>query len=111
MAIYLCHEQPDLFEHDAVVLDAAPGRVLLDRSAFHPGGGGQVSDTGWIDHAGGTVEVTGVQADGDAHWLVLAAPVELSGGVRLRVDAPRRARIAQLHTDSHVLNAIVFERF
>jgi len=85
--------------------------VLLDRSAFHPGGGGQVSDTGWIDHAGGTVEVTGVQADGDAHWLVLAAPVELSGGVRLRVDAPRRARIAQLHTDSHVLNAIVFERF
>ena len=29
----------------------------------------------------------------------------------MRVDAERRARVAQLHTDSHVLNAIVFERF
>src|SRR6478736_5994660 len=111
MAIYLCHEQPDLFEHDAVVLDAAPGRVLLDRSALHPGGGGQVSDTGWIDHAGGTTAVTGVAPEGDAHWLLLADGDEVSGQVRVRVDAPRRARVAQLHTDSHILNAIVFDRF
>ncbi len=29
----------------------------------------------------------------------------------MRVDAERRSRVAQLHTDSHILNAIVFERF
>ena len=46
MAVYLCHEQPDLYEHGAVVVGAAPGRVALDRSAFHPGGGGQVSESG-----------------------------------------------------------------
>ena len=50
MAVYLCHEFPDLYEHDA---DGAstpvPGRVVLDRSAFHPGGGGQVSDIGWLE--------------------------------------------------------------
>ena len=60
MAVYLCHEQPDLYEHEATVAAAAPGRVLFDRSAFHPGGGGQLGDTGWVEHAGGVVAVAGV---------------------------------------------------
>ena len=29
----------------------------------------------------------------------------------VRVDADRRGRVASLHTDSHILNAFVFERF
>ncbi len=29
----------------------------------------------------------------------------------MRVDAERRSRVAQLHTDSHILNALVYERF
>lgn len=108
MAVYLCHEQPDLHEHEARVLDAAPGRVLLDRSAFHPGGGGQVSDAGWIEHGGGVVPVTAV----DDGWHVLGDEMlELSGTVNIRVDADRRSRVAQLHTDSHILNALVFEQF
>ena len=111
MAVYLCHEQPDLHEHAARVVDAAPGRVQLDRSAFHPGGGGQVSDAGWLEHDGGVVEVTGVEVDGDRWWHVLGDDVELSGDVVVRVDADRRGRVASLHTDSHILNAFVFERF
>lgn len=108
MAVYLCHEQPDLHEHEARVLDAGAGRVLLDRSAFHPGGGGQVSDAGWIEHGGGVVPVTAV----DDGWHVLGDEMlELSGTVIVRVDADRRSRVAQLHTDSHILNALVFERF
>jgi misacylated tRNA(Ala) deacylase len=111
MAVYLCHEQPDLHEHEAAVLAAEPGRVLLDRSALHPGGGGQVSDTGWLEHAGGVVAITGVDPVGDDVWHLLAEPVELTGQVVLRVDAERRHRVAQLHTDSHILNAIVFDRY
>ena len=30
-SVYLCHQFPDLHEHEAVVLDASPGRVRLDR--------------------------------------------------------------------------------
>ena len=111
MAVYLCHEFPDLYEHEAVVLDAQPGRVRLDRSAFHPGGGGQVSDAGWLEHAGGVVAVTGIETvEGDV-WHLLADEVELTGGVVVKVDAGHRSRVAQLHTDSHVLNALVYERF
>jgi misacylated tRNA(Ala) deacylase len=112
MAVYLCHDYPDLYEHEAAIIDAAPGRVVLDRSAFHPGGGGQVSDTGWLDHAAGTVDVTGVDNVDGVVWHVLADDaLELAGPVVLRVDHERRSRVAQLHTDSHVLNALVYESF
>ena len=111
MAVYLCHEFPDLYEHDAVVVDAVPGRVVLDRSALHPGGGGQVSDVGWLDHAGGTAAIIGIETSDDVVWHVLDADVEPSGPVVVRVDADHRSRVAQLHTDSHVLNALVYDRF
>jgi misacylated tRNA(Ala) deacylase len=94
-----------------VVVDAVPGRVVLDRSAFHPGGGGQVSDIGTIEHAGGLVAVTGIETVDDVVWHVLDHEVALAGEVTVRVDAAHRSRVAQLHTDSHVLNAIVFERW
>ncbi len=110
-SVYLCHQFPDLHEHSAAVVDAEPGRVRLDRSALHPGGGGQVSDTGWVEHAGGVVAISGVETDGDVIWHLLAEPVSVAGEVVVRVDAERRSRVAQLHTDSHILNAIVFERF
>jgi misacylated tRNA(Ala) deacylase len=117
MAVYLCHQQPDLVEHDALVVDGRAGRVLLDRSALHPGGGGQVSDTGWIEYAGGVVAITGVEtlatdAGDEQTWHLLGDDsAELSGTVLVRVDAERRARVASLHTDSHILNALVFDRF
>jgi misacylated tRNA(Ala) deacylase len=111
MAVYLCHEQPELYEHGATVVDAAPGRVALDRSAFHPGGGGQVSDVGTIEHAGGVVAVTGIETVDDVVWHLLGADVALAGDVVVRVDADHRSRVAQLHTDSHILNAIVFDRW
>jgi misacylated tRNA(Ala) deacylase len=111
MAVYLCHEFPDLYAHEAQVLDARPGRVALDRSAFHPGGGGQVSDVGWLEHATGVVPVTGIETVDGQVWHVLGDDIELAGEVVVKVDAEHRSRVAQLHTDSHVLNALVYERF
>jgi misacylated tRNA(Ala) deacylase len=112
VAIYLCHEQPDLYLHDARVVDARPGAVRLDSSAFHPGGGGQVSDVGRIEWSGGSVPVTGIEVDGDVWWHLLDDPTASpSGEVRVSVDADHRLRVASLHTTSHVLNAFVFAEF
>ena len=112
MAVYLCHEFPDLYEHEATVVDAAPGRVVLDRSALHPGGGGQVSDVGWLDHAGGTV-ADHRHRDRRRRRVARARRrrSSSSGPVVVRVDAEHRSRVAQLHTDSHILNALVYDRF
>ena len=112
MAVYLCHSEPDLYEHDAEVVDVRPGAVALSRSAFHPGGGGQVSDVGHIEFGGGTAAITGIEQDGDVWWHLLdddqAAP---NGSVVVHVDADHRLAVASLHTMSHVLNAFVFDEF
>jgi misacylated tRNA(Ala) deacylase len=116
MAIYLCHEQPDLLVHDAEIVATRPGAVVLSRSAFHPGGGGQVSDRGHITWSGGEAVVTGIEVDGDVWWHLLDRDVEPSGIipsgiVEVHVDGEHRHRVASLHTMSHVLNAFVFDEF
>jgi misacylated tRNA(Ala) deacylase len=60
---------------------------------------------------GGEVRVVGLEAAGGQLWLVLAAPVEISGPVEAAVDPQFRKLMSQLHTGTHVLNALVFQAF
>jgi misacylated tRNA(Ala) deacylase len=111
MSRYFCHEHPDVLLVETRVVDARPGAVLLERSPFHPGGGGQLADRGVLRWSGGEVRVTGIEAAGGGYWHVIAEPVEMAGAVQVAVDAVFRSMMAQLHTDTHVLNALVFQRF
>jgi misacylated tRNA(Ala) deacylase len=112
MSVYLCHSEPDLYVFEAEVVGARPGAVLLSRSALHPGGGGQVCDVGTLEHAGRPLQIVGIERDGEDWWHLLSDEhAELAGSVRVNIDAEHRNRVAQLHTDSHVLNALVFESF
>jgi misacylated tRNA(Ala) deacylase len=111
MARYLCHDEPDLLAFEADVVDARPGMVLLSRSAFYPGGGGQLPDRGAIEWPHGVVAVTGFEEHDARLWITLAEPVELHGSVLGRVDQEFRHMMAQLHTNLHVVNAFVFQRF
>lgn len=111
MSVYLCHEQPDLYEHTAEVVDYRPGAVLLSRSALHPGGGGQVPDRGTIEHSGGIANITDIIHEGKRHWHVVDTQDEIAGEVLVKVDATYRHMVASLHTDTHILNALVFEEF
>ena len=111
MAIYLCHEQPDLLHHDAEIIGTRPGAVLLSRSALHPGGGGQESDQAELEHAQGKCRIVGVQQEGVKVWHLLDVDIHLSEqSVHVAIDAERRATLAQLHTATHILNALVFQR-
>jgi misacylated tRNA(Ala) deacylase len=107
----LCHEEPDLLEFEAAVVNARPGMVVLSRSAFYPGGGGQPVDRGVLRWAGGEARVERLEASGDALWHVLAEPVLIDGAVLGVVDAAFRRRMCQLHTDLHIVNALAFQAF
>jgi misacylated tRNA(Ala) deacylase len=107
----LCHDAPDLLEFEAAVADTRPGMVLLTRSAFYPGGGGQPVDRGVIRWAGGEVRVQRLEPEGDALWHVLADPVLVEGAVLGVVDAAFRRQMCQLHTDLHIVNALAFQAF
>jgi misacylated tRNA(Ala) deacylase len=111
MARYLCHEEPDLREAETAVLDARPGAVVLARSPFFPGGGGQLPDRGLIRWRDGDVRVTDLVQEDGRTWHVLAEPLVLDGPVVAVVDDGFRAQMAQLHTGQHVLNALVFQAF
>jgi misacylated tRNA(Ala) deacylase len=93
------------------VVDARPGAVVLEQSPFHPGGGGQLVDRGRLRWNGGEVRVTGSKIAGGRYWHLLVEPVEVAGAVEAAVDPAFRSMMAQLHTDTHILNALVFHHF
>ena len=111
MTRYFCHENPDILILETRVVNARPGAVLLEQSPFHPGGGGQFVDRGLLRWSGGEVRVIGIDATAEGFWHLLADPVELAGPVETAVDADFRSMMAQLHTDTHILNALVFRDF
>lgn len=110
-SVYLCHEQPDLLDFETEIIGARPSAVLLARSALHPGGGGQVADHATMTHGGGVVQIVDVSLEDGHYWHVLDQPLQLEGNVRISIDAAHRSRVAQLHTDTHILNALVFREF
>jgi misacylated tRNA(Ala) deacylase len=109
--VYLCHEEPDLLDFETEIIDARPGAVVLARSALHPGGGGQVADRATLTHRDGVVQIVDVSLEEGRYWHVLDQPIDLRGNVRILIDAAHRSRVAQLHTDTHILNALVFREF
>ncbi|EPS5939760.1 alanyl-tRNA editing protein [Klebsiella quasipneumoniae] len=77
----------------------ADGRyaIELDRTLFHPQGGGQPA-RGWI--AGQAVETVIVRGDSVLH--ILSQPLPL-GEVEMRIDASARQLHARLHSAGHLL--------
>jgi misacylated tRNA(Ala) deacylase len=111
MPHYLCHEHPALLDFESTILDARPGAILLSRSALHPGGGGQLCDTATLKHAHGIAQIIGISIENGHHWHLLDAPLELAGHVQINIDAERRSTLSQLHTATHILNALVYQAF
>jgi Ser-tRNA(Ala) deacylase AlaX len=72
--------------------------VVMQSTIFHPQGGGQPFDTGWL----GDSQVLRVtqEADGVVHYV--DQPVVL-GPIIARVDAQRRALHTRLHSAGHLI--------
>ena len=104
-------------EADAGVVDVDTHerRVLLDRTVFYPGGGGQPPDRGALWIGDDRLEVVGVSADHNGVWHHLADEevVLPSAGTALRgeVDWDRRYALMRTHTAMHALCGVVWERF
>jgi len=105
------HDHPDILQLEADVLDARPGAVLLERSPFFPGGGGQLADRGVLRWSGGELPVTGLARDERGLWHAVPGDSLVSGKVVLDVEPTFRALMCELHTLAHVVNALVYTRF
>jgi misacylated tRNA(Ala) deacylase len=112
MARSFYHENPDRLVLETEVIDARPGRVLLAQSPFYPGGGGQLADRGTLRWSGGEHAVAGLEPAGGRLWHLLEDPAaEVAGPVEAAVDPEFRRMMRELHTGTHILNALVFQHF
>lgn len=106
MSERLYHRDPYLFEFDATIVSSTErdGRreVVLDDTAFYPGGGGQPCDRGTLAGA----PVIEVKYAGEEIAHVVDAPFEIGPGSRVHgvVDAERRLDFMAQHTGQHILS-------
>ena len=106
-----CHEQPETLTVQTDVADARPGKVALVQTPFYPGGGGQLADRGVLRWQSGEAKVVGFEVSAGKLWHLLDSQGEVSGAVEAAVDPDFRRMMRQLHTDTHILNALVFQAF
>ena len=94
-----------LREWDAAVLAASPDGIVLDRSAFYPGGGGQPPDHGVLLWGGVQTRIVDARK-GDDVYLIPAEgdPLPPVGtAVRGAVEDQRRTALMRTHSGLHVL--------
>ncbi len=105
---------PTLREWSCVVLDSDPERgIVLDRSAFYPGGGGQPPDHGVLLWDGVQTRIVGTRK-GDDPYLIPADgdPLPPVGtAVMGAVEDVRRTLLMRTHSGLHVLCGVVFRDF
>lgn len=102
-----------LREWSATVLDATADGIVLDRSAFYPGGGGQPPDAGVLLWGGVQTRIVGVRRSDDL-LLVPATgdPLPPVGtAVRGAIEDERRTALMRTHSALHLLAGVVFRDF
>ncbi len=99
-----------LKEFEAQVTASLPEEqaVVLDRTAFYPGGGGQPHDLGSLQG----LKVVKVRKAGEDVLHVLEGPLpEVGAKVRGIIDWDRRYQLMRTHTAMHILCGTVFRDY
>lgn len=116
MIEYLYQTDAYLNEFDATItsVDVESRAVILNRSAFYPGGGGQPCDFGILEVAGIRYPVDKVKKQGDdvLHFLGRDEPLPLlHSASHGTLNWERRHKLMRTHTALHVLCGTVFRDY
>ncbi len=103
----------------AVVTDVVEGGVVLDRTAFYPGGGGQPCDVGTLTADGQVWAVTAVKKVGAQVVHFIEGDLPDAGTARSRfgfavtgqLDWTRRYQLMRTHTAMHILCGVVWRDY
>ena len=105
-----------LEEFEASIVSVLPEEraVVLDRTAFYPGGGGQPCDFGSLIVGDVTYPVEKVKKQGDAvlHFLGGDSPPSaVDSAARGTLDWARRYKLMRTHTALHILCGTIFRDY
>jgi misacylated tRNA(Ala) deacylase len=102
------------FDASVTAVDAEARTVVLDRSVFYPGGGGQPCDFGALNVNGVDYPIEKVKKQGQdvLHFLGGTAPLPAVGApARGTLDWVRRYQLMRTHTALHILCGTVFRDY
>ncbi len=103
------------FDARVMAVDEANRAVLLERTAFYPGGGGQPWDVGTLSGANGQVwQVSRVKKAGEGVWHILAGEAGLpqpGDALHGELDWQQRYALMRTHTALHILCGVVFRDY
>jgi misacylated tRNA(Ala) deacylase len=95
-------------------VDAETRSVLLDRTAFYPGGGGQPFDSGELEIGGMLYRVARPRKTPEGIWHILEGegPLPDVGTAAVgRLNWERRYQLMRTHTAMHILCGTIFRDF
>ncbi len=109
--VRLFDEDSHIFEFSATVISCdqaeAGFKVVLDKTAFFPEGGGQYGDRGFID----SVAVTDTQIENGIIYHFTDKPLEIGTEVKGALDKKRRFAFMQNHSGEHIISGLVHKRY
>ena len=101
-----------LREFEAQVVEVVGDGVVLDQTAFYPGGGGQPCDTGWLELGEERWQVGKVgRKEGRVVHSVDRDPPPVGTSVRGTLDWGRRYDLMRTHTAMHILCGVIWRDY
>ncbi len=107
--LYLKDSYLKEFEATVTAHDLEQKGLLLDRSAFYPGGGGQLPDQGALWHGDAQYPVTKTRR-GNVHIVAGDLP-PVGCRIRGELDWDRRYKIMRTHTAMHILCGVIWRDY
>jgi misacylated tRNA(Ala) deacylase len=101
-----------LREFEAQVIGAVGDGVVLDRTAFYIGGGGQPCDVGYLEIAGERWDVLKVRRkEGQVVHFLDREPPDVGTSVVGVLDWERRYALMRTHTAMHILCGVIWRDY
>ena len=112
MTDILCYNDSYLQDFEAIVTDVVGTGIVLDKTVFYPGGGGQPCDTGTIKWDGGSTEISKVsRVDGKLVHKVEDSMPDVGESITGVIDWDKRYQLMRTHTALHILCGVVWRDY
>ena len=103
-------------DFNAVVTQVDPDNnaIILDRTAFYPGGGGQLPDSGTIKSGDSILQVKRARKAGPEILHIIEGEFEapqIGEQVHGQLDWERRYQLMRTHTAMHILCGVIFRDY
>jgi misacylated tRNA(Ala) deacylase len=111
--LYQTDSYMQTFEASITAVDPESNAVVLDRTAFYPGGGGQSPDKGTLAVGDVVYEVKRARKKGAdvRHEIVGESLPAVGDKVVGQIDWERRYQLMRVHTALHILCGVVFRDY